>query len=270
MAYELFKPTIWSKKIQHELPKFTVFQQDCDYQFKGEVKQGHTVKILGATRPTIGDYTGVDIGAPEELEGVEQTLVIDQAPYFHFMVDDVDEAQAIDGLMEAYMEEATRAMAERRDSFIAGLAKNATQAGTMALTDANTVKKAIDEGLVKLMENGVKLGRDDVTIYLNPMASMLFTDYILDIKTKNDNVLSTGELGHYMGCKIKMSNNFYNDGTNEFMFIKTKKAIAFAADIDRLEAYRPERRFGDAIKGLNVYGGKIVRDKEIYVMKAAV
>ena len=49
MAYANFKPLVWSKKIQHDLPKFTVFENDCDYQFSGEAGKGKTVKNSGCS-----------------------------------------------------------------------------------------------------------------------------------------------------------------------------------------------------------------------------
>ena len=67
---------------------------------------------------------------------------------------------------------------------------------------------------------------------------------------------------------LQFANNLYNDGTDDYMMIRTKRAIAFAGAIDETEAYRPESFFADAVKGLNVYGAKIVRPKELYVIKA--
>ena len=67
MAYENFKPLVWSAKIQMEMPKFTVFENECNYQFLGDVKKGRSVKIIGIGRPTIGDYTGESIGEPETV-----------------------------------------------------------------------------------------------------------------------------------------------------------------------------------------------------------
>lgn len=269
MAYENFKPTIWSNKIQHELPKFTVFEQDCDYRFQGEVGKGKTVKILGVTRPTIGEYTGQDIGAPETLPDTSMLLPIDQSPYFNFMVDDVDEAQSIPGVMEAYMEEATRAMAEKRDSFIAALAKDADNiSASTAVTSKATAKSAFDKAIVQLMNQGVKPGRDKVTAYLTPQYFMHFADHVLETRTQNDRALATGELGNYMGVIIKVTNNAYNDGTDDHIMIKTSKAIAFASGINNVEAYRPQGLFSDAVKGLNTFGGRVVRPKELYVIKA--
>lgn len=274
MSYEKFKPTIWSKKIQHDLPKHTIFAQDCDYQFKGEVGKGKTVKILGVGRPTIGNYTGAKIGAPEAVADNDQLLAINQAKFFNFAVDDVDEAQAIDGLMSALMEESTRAMSEERDCYIAKLiadsiAEGKEAAGRSSASTAlskQTAKTLIDTGLENLWKNGVKQ-TDDVTIYLNPKFYMLMVDYITEIKQNNDSILEKGILGYYMGAKVKMSNNFYNDKTDDYCFVKTSKAVAFAGGVEEVEAYRPEELFSDAVKGLNTYGGKVTRPKELWVFK---
>lgn len=268
MAYNNFKSMIWSKHIQHELPKFTVFEQDCDYKFKGEVKNGKTVKILGVGKPTIGDYVGKDIGAPETVPDSSAYLVIDQAKFFNFQVDDVDEAQATEGLMPALMTESTRAMAEQRDKFIAALAKDAGHVtNTAQINTGAAMKTAIDKGFTWLWANGVST-KDDVTIYLTPWACTLLLDKFTELSTDNVEYIKKGILGHYKNAKIKMSNNIYNDKTDDYLVIKTSKAIAFCGGIDKVEAYRPQGLFSDAVKGLNTYGGKVVRPKEMYVIKA--
>jgi len=271
--YKSFKPTIWSKFIEQTLGKYTVFENDCNYRFKGEVGKGKTVKILGVTRPSIGDYTGEKIADPEVFDGVEQELKIDQAKYFNFMIDDVDEAQSVEGVMEAFIDEASKAMAECRDSYIAeiiakGADEDMVSEYTLADMDKTEVKAAIDKGIQKLWENGVSQ-KDDITIYLNPAMYLLFQEYITETKTDNDEAIASGILGNYAGAKVKMSNNFYNEDGTEYLFIKTKKAVAFASGIDETEAYRPEGLFSDAVKGLNTYGGKVIRPREMYVIKVA-
>jgi hypothetical protein len=266
MAYANFKPTIWSKHIQHELKKFTIFEDGCNYQFKGEIGKGKTVNILGVARPTIGNYTGADIGAPETQEGIKQTLLIDQAKFFNFMVDDIDEAQSIEGLMPALMEEATRAMAETRDQFIAATVAANTDCGVVnqAITSKATAKTAVDKALTTLWNEGVSQ-KDKVTIYLTPEAYMYLADYIVETKTQNDGLVANGILGKYMGANVKMSNNFA-DGT---MFVMTDKATAFAGCIESVEPYRPQGLFSDAVKGLNTFGCKVVRPKELVLIKTA-
>ncbi|MEG0091891.1 MAG: hypothetical protein RSA20_08725, partial [Oscillospiraceae bacterium] len=205
----------------------------------------------------------------------DQTLLIDQAKFFNFAVDDVDKSQAIDGLMTALMLESTRAMAEERDSFIAKVVADSVAVGkeaagrcsvSTAITTPAIAKGLIDVALKDLWKNGVRQ-TDDVTIYLNPNFYMLMLEYITTLKTSNDSLVEKGVLGHYMGAKIKMSNNFYNDKTDDYCFVKTSKAVAFAGCIEDVEAYRPEELFSDAVKGLNTFGGKVTRPKELWVFK---
>lgn len=269
MSYTNFKPEFWSNHIQHELAKFTVFENDCDYKFEGEIQHGKSLHIIGVTAPTIGDYTGASIGSPEDIEGEKQTLLVDKAKYFNIGIDDVDRAQSMKGTFEAYMDETTRAMAEVRDSYIANLATgHAYTSASLAITDKDTAKDAVDGALLNLMNNGVKAGRDKVTIYLTPAFYFAFKDYIVETKTKNDSALASGELGRYMGANIKITNNAAKDGSDDLIIVKTSKAIAFASQINNVEAYRPQDLFKDAVKGLNTFGGKVVRPKEMYVIKA--
>lgn len=269
MSYANFKPIIWSKHIQHELKKFTVFKEDCDYKFEGEAGKGKTVKILGVGRPTIGDYTGQKIGAPENVPDSSVYLLIDQAKYFNFQVDDVDKAQSIEGLMPALMEEATRGLAENEDSYIAkALAKDAGQkSASLLIADEAAAAAAIDEAFVWLWENGVS-GKDKVTIYLSPKFYNLFKNRLVDLKTDNDDLIAKGIVGMYNSAKVKMSNNIYKTGGDEHIIVKTSKAYAFCNGIDETEAYRPEELFSDAVKGLDTFGGKMVRPKECYCVKA--
>ena len=137
----------------------------------------------------------------------------------------------------------------------------------MDVTTPEQAKKMVDEALLALRENDVDL-EDEVTITVSPFFYQLFRDALTELKTNNDELIKKGVVGMYDNCKVKLSNNLYNDGTDDYMMVRTKRAIAFAGSIDETEAYRPESFFADAVKGLNVYGGKIVRPKELYVIKA--
>lgn len=269
MAYSNFKPTIWSQFIQTELEKKCRLVEDCWTQFEGEAKQGARVKILGIGAPDIFDYVpGEGIPAPVAIDGTETLLDIDQAKAFNFMIDDIDKAQSVGGLMETLIKEATAKMAKTRDSFVASLAKDSTYSSqSTQVTTADQAKKLVDEALLALRENDVDI-EDEVTITVSPFFYQLFRDALTELKTNNDELISKGIVGMYDNCKVKLSNNLYSDGTDDYMMVRTKRAIAFAGSIDETEAYRPESHFADAVKGLNVYGGKIVRPKELYVIKA--
>lgn len=264
MAYGNFKPIIWSKYIEHELKKMTVFKEDCDYRFEGEAGKGKTVKILGVGKPTIGDYTGASIGAPETVPDASVTLTIDQAKFFNFQVDDVDKAQAQEGLMAALMEEATRALAYEEDMFIGKqLAKEAgKKIKSRAIADEAAAVAVVDEMFEHLWTQGVS-NKDKVTIYVTPWFYNLFKNRLVELKTDNDELIAKGVVGMYNNAKVKMSSFIHNDGTDDHIIVKTSKGYAFCNGIDETEAYRPEGLFSDAVKGLDTFGGKAVRPKEI-------
>lgn len=267
MAYENFKPTIWSKFIQHELEKKAILVDSCWRQFQGEVQNGKQVKILGVGKPSIGNYTGASIGSPETIADSSVIMPIDQAKYFNFMVDDVDEAQSVPGLMEALMKEATLEMALAIDSYIATLALNAgTVSAETQVNSADTAIAAIDAGLLKLRENDVQIG-DNVVIELPPFVYRYLKDKYIALDTNNSEILKKGIVGMYDNCKVRISNNLHTSGTSYYGMIRTEKAIAFASQIQDVEAYRPETLFSDAVKGLNVFGAKVVRPKELYGLR---
>ena len=268
MSYNNFKPTVWSQFIQRELEKKCRLVEDCWKQFEGEAKHGKQVKILGVGSPTIGTYTGQSIGAPQVIDDKVVNLDIDQAKYFNFMVDDVDRAQSVPGLMETLIKEATAKMAQTRDSYVASLAAESEQCSeSEEIATPEAAKKALDAALLVLRENDVDL-EDEVVIEVAPFFYQLLRDNLAALKTDNDELVAKGVVGLYDNCRVKLSNNLYSDGTDTYMMVRTKRAIAFAGAIDQVEAYRPETLFSDAMKGLNVYGAKIVRPKELYVIKA--
>lgn len=270
MSYANFKPTIWSKFIQHELEKKAKLTDFCNRKFEGEARKGETVRILNAPSPTIFDYeqaTGI-VDAPETFEGTFTDLKLDQYKAFNFMIDDIDRMQTIPGVFESILVEKGRKLLEAREKFVGSLAAFAENAsGSTQVTSKTKAKEVIDAGLLVLRENDVALD-DSVHIELTPYMYQLFRDYIIDLKTDNVDLMNRGIVGMYDGCNVVMSNCLHNDGTDDYCMIRTGNAIAFASGIDEMEAYRPEKFFSDAVKGLNVYGGKIVRQKEIYVVKA--
>lgn len=272
MAYTNFKPTVWSKHIQHEIEKLCVMQEDCNTEFQGEVGLGKKVKIIGATRPTVKTYTpGTDIEAAETPADTSIFLDVDQYKYTHFIVDDIDEAQSVDGLMQAYMQESAAALAEARDSFLATVAAGQTAEGMVsastAVTTEKQAKQLVDAAFVSLWNNSVKIG-SDVSIVVTPWFYSLFKGALTELLTNNVDMVKKGIVGMYNGAMVKLSNNLSKSGSDDCMVIRTRKAIAFAHGIDKLEPYRPEKQFGDAIKVLDTYGAKIVRPKELYVIKA--
>jgi len=267
MAYGNFKQTFWSKMIQHELEKKAILADFCNKKFKGEVEYGRNVKILGVGRPRIFNYTGASIGVPETVEDTSVFLTIDQAKGFNFGVDDVDEAQSVPGLMEALMQEAVIAKALEIDSFVAEQAKYAgTLSATTEIKTAAAAKTAIDAGILKLRENDVPIDAE-VVMEIPPFVYQLLKDKYIELDTANSAMMSKGIVGYYDNVRVRVSNNLYNDNTDYYGMIRTKNAIAYVNQIDKVEAFRHPEYFVDAIKGLTVFGAKVVRPKELYAIK---
>lgn len=270
MSYANFKPTIWSAFTQTELEKALVLANFCNTKFEGEAKQGEKVKIIGASRPTVRTYTpGTSLTAAETPPDTSMYLEINQYKYTHFLVDNIDEAQSGErGLLNIEMGESSKALAEDADYYIATLASDATYASSSS--SGNSAAEAValvDAAFVQLWENDVKIG-DDLELVIKPWFYKYFKDSLQSSLTNNVELIKSGIVGYYNGAAVKMSTNLYNDGTDDYMMLRTRNAIAFAGGISKVVPYEPEDGFTDAVKALHTYGGAIVRPKELYVIKA--
>ena len=265
-----FKPMFWSKYCQTELKKDLILANWCDYQFEGELKLGSRLKIVGAVRPTIQKYVpGKDLDI-ESLGDNSQYLDITESDAFAFEVDDVDKAQSMNGYLETQFDEAKTALAESADAFVGKQAANANKDMMSASTDISALTSflaPINEAHIKLYGNNVSQ-KTELAADLNPEHIVGLRTELAELFTENVEFVKRGALGKYANTYLRMSNNLYNDGTDDYEMVRTKKAIAFAGQIDKVETARKEKGFADIIKGLHVYGAKVVRPKELYVIKA--
>lgn len=263
MAVNHFIQTIWSKKIQDSLEVSCKLVDNCWREYEGDCKRAQSVKILGVGEPTIGDYTGADIEI-EAMSDSSQILTIDQAKYFAFYVDDVDEAQSVPGLPEKYQEKAVHKLAVNRDSYVANLIKGATNATTVADNTEEGIKEGIDEAIVELRERNFD---EEGVIEITPAVYNKFKNNLITLSTNNPEYVKKGIVGVYDGFDVVMSNNMAKDATYAYCAVRGKKAIAFAGQIEKVEACRAEKRFADVIKGLDVFGAKVIDEARIQVIK---
>lgn len=265
-----FKPTFWSKYIQTELAKDLVIANWCDYKFDGEIKHGERVKIVGAVRPTIGTYTpGTNISV-EKLGDNAQYLDIDYADYFAFEVDDVDKAQSMPGYLDAQFSEAKKALAEKEDATIAKVAaqgaNSSMKSSSLDISAQTSPLTSIDDGLLKLYQNNVST-KEELAADLNAEHIVLIRSKLANLFTNNVEYIKQGAIGKYNNVLLRLTNNLFNDGTDDLELLRTKRAVAVVNSIDKVETCRKELGFASIIKGLNVYGAKVVRPEELYVIK---
>ena len=266
MAVTNFIQTIWSKKIQDDLELKCKLVDNCVRDYEGDCKYARTVKILGVGEPTIGDYTGADITI-EEMSDRSQELTIDQQKYFAFYVDDVNEAQSVPGLPEKYQEKAVHGLAVARDSYVASLIKSATNATTATALTQDAVKTAIDNAIVALRERNFD---EEGVIEITPAVYNVFKNCLITLSTNNPEYIKKGIVGMYDDFSVVMSNNMAKDTTHAYCCVRGKKAIAFAGQINKVEAIRAEKKFKDIIRGLDTFGAKVIDNARIQVVKIPV
>jgi hypothetical protein len=263
MAVSNFIQTIWSKNIQDDLELKCKLVDNCLRDYEGDVKQARTVKILGVGEPTIGEYTGADITI-EEMGDRGQELIINQANYFAFYVDDVNQAQSVPGLAERYQEKAVHGLAVKRDAYIAKLISEATNATTATALTREAVKEAIDEAIVALRERNFD---EDGVIEVTPAVYNVFKNELITLSTNNPEYIKKGIVGKYDDFDVVMSNGLAKDDTYAYCDVRGKKAIAFAGQINEVEALRAEKKFKDIIRGLDTFGAKVIDENRIQVVK---
>lgn len=281
MSVKHFIQTIWSKKIQDDLEEKCKLVQDCTREYEGDCQYANTVKILAVGEPTIGNYIGQDITI-EEMTDSSQDLVIDVQKYFAFEVKDVDKAQSVPGLPEKYQQKAMRKLALAREKFIGALVagkalssadevagKTTYKEGAVKIIEAegNTqadIKTALDDAIIHLRENNFD---DAGIIEIDPRSYKTFKDQLIEIKTNNDELIRRGVVGQYDNYDVKSTNNVYRDATHVYCIVRSDKAIAFAGQINDVEAGRMEKRFSDYVRGLDTYGAKIIAQDQLVCVK---
>ena len=269
MALQHFIQTIWSKKIQDALELKCKLVDNCLRDYEGDVKHAKTVKILGVGEPTIAKYTAGEDIEIKDIEDAGQTLTIDQANYFAFYVDDIDQAQSVPGLAEEFQRKAVHGLAVARDSYVAGLIAKATNRTTATALTADAIKTAIDEAIVALRERNFD---EEGVIEITPAVYNAFKNNLITLSTNNPEYIKKGIVGMYDDFEVVMSNNMAKNTaeTHVCCDIRGKKAIAFAGQINEVEALRSEKRFKDIVRGLDTFGAKVIDEKRIQVIEVPV
>ncbi|WP_017599205.1 hypothetical protein [Nocardiopsis lucentensis] len=281
MAVDTFIPEVWNADLLVALKKRYVFGQSnvINRDYEGDIAQfGDTVHIGSLTAPTISTYTkNVTTIDPETLTTTDQTLLIDQAKYFAFEVDDVDARQARDGgqLLSKAAMEAADGLRDVADQFVATLMT--TNAGNVLTAgSASTADEAYKIVLaLKLALDKAKVPAQGRFLIVAPeLHALLLQDarFIDASQYGSTTPILNGEVGRVLGFQVMVSLNL-PEGTagtppavSNFVVAGHSIATTFADQINKTEAYRPESSFSDAIKGLHLYGSRVVRPEALAVM----
>ena len=270
MAITNFVPQIWSAAIQSTLTENLVAAGLVNTNYQGDIAtKGDTVNITTVVDPTIGDYSGSNITV-EDIDDGTLALVIDQAKYFAFELDDVDAAQAVSGgaLLAEATSRAAFGLAKANDTFLFG---EMHSDGT-ALDIATTVTAA-NEVYGLLVDMSVALDENDVPdqgrwVVVTPeIHGLLLQDdrFVAAGDAQGAAVRSAGSVGSAAGLSVYKSNNL-PDGTapgSKGVVFGSNIATTFAQQISKVVAFEQELKFNQAVKGLHLYGAKVVRPEAV-------
>jgi hypothetical protein len=279
VSIQNFKPEIWSAQLLMGLRNALVYAQPqlVNRNYEGEISSmGQSVHITTIGDPTIFDYSSGDTINYEDVETAGTDLVIDQGKAFAFKLDDVDKAQALMDPMAQMAQNAAYGLRDKTDAYVAslytGVASGNTVGSTGSPIDVHTDPKAAYSNV--LVPLRTKLNRANVPsegryVVASPefIGQMLNDDRFVraDASATTDG-LRNGFVGRAAGFDILESNNTPNpSGDTQVIQAGYPGAITYADQILETEALRLQNTIADAIRGLHVYGAKLLRPTGIAV-----
>lgn len=285
-----FIPQVWSGKLVEKFYTATVFGAIANTDYEGEISDyGDQVIIRTTPTLTITDYQIGDALNYETPINANTSLDINKGKYFAFTLDDVDSMQSDINLMDDWAEDASEQMKIAVDSDVI----------TNIITDVSTDNKGIAAGVISGDINlGATGTNGDAAIQIT---STSILDYIIDMGTVLDeqNVPETGRwlvMPAWMVATIKKSDlkdaSLAGDTTSimrnglvgmvdRFMLYLSNNIVGitegtatlykpigghssgltFAAQMTKMETLPNPDTFGQLVRGLNVYGYKVVEGK---------
>ena len=263
MAIDNFIPEIWAAGVTQSFIANQVVIPTLNTQFTGNVTSGNQVHIINATTPTIVDYkaAGRSITA-EALNDTEVLLTIDQEKAFSVNVDDVDKVQASSDF-NSWVDAAGKALAEDAEAYvIAQMVAGSSQANPGGVkVDTPAEARAAVRAIRKAMSNS-KVPTSDRFMVVNPDFADLLIDGLSDAAVAGGTEeLRNGQILRLYGFNIVESALIDTEVPAAVGY--HSGMVAFANQVNSLEALRNPTKFADIVRGLNVYGAKVIKSSAV-------
>jgi N4-gp56 family major capsid protein len=276
MAVNQFIPKVWSARILQKLQSTLVYGQaqivNTDYQ--GEISEhGDTVYIHGHSDVTVSPYIRNTTTLNYQLLNDERrSITIDQSDYFAVSVDDLDAAQTKPKLLDSVAQDAAYQLARVQDTYISGLGVagaggllEGAAGAARQITAANAYTTFVEASVMLDEKNIPEDGRYAV---VPPwMAAELLKDDRYFLQAKGDAVLN-GQIGTIAGIAILKSNRVPVGTSVYSVLIGHNMAISFASQINKVEGLRAVNSFADLLRGLTLYGGKVLYPEALIKLRA--
>ena len=285
-----FIPEIWSGKLIENFYDATVLASISNTDYEGEIRQmGDTVNIRTTPEITIKTYVKGQTLSVENPDKPKIQLVIDKGEYFACVEDDVDKVQSDIQLMDTWSKDASERMKIKIDQRVltdilpdiaatnkganAGRISANINLGTTgtpaALTkDGNTSTIPVLDYLVDLgtvLDEANCPEGDRFVVIPAKMAGMIKKSELRDASISGDgtSILRNGRLGMIDRFTVYMSHNLAVSSGKFSIIAGHKMGFTFASQMTNMETLRSETTFGNIIRGLQVYGYKVVKPEAL-------
>ena len=279
-----FIPEIWSGKLIENFYDATVLAAIANTDYEGEIRQhGDTVNIRTSPEITIKTYVKGQTLQVESPDKPKLQLLIDKGEYFSCIEDDVDKVQSDINMMDTWSKDASEKMKIKIDQRVltdilpdisalnkgaaAGRISGDIDLGTtgtpVAVDKSNVIDLIVDMGTV-LDEANAPEG-DRFLVIPAKMAGYIKRSDLKDASITGDSMtpLRNGRLGMIDRFTIYVSHNI-NLSSGKFSIIGGHKmGFTFASQMTNMETIRSETTFGNIIRGLQVYGYKVVKPEAL-------
>lgn len=337
-----FSPVIYSQKVQQAFRKSSVAESITNNDYFGEIANfGDTVRIIKEPEITVKAYSRGTTVTPQDLDDEDFTLTVDQANYFAFKMDDIEEAhshvnfesmasdragyrlrdqydQEVLGYLSGFKQSALNSVADTTNDTVSGT-KAVSTAGSNELLSSMTLSKgsfgnitttsagdhsiplavrmpgatavatatATPLQVIARMARLLNVQQVDTAgrfLVVDPVFMELLSDEdsrLLNNDTADKGGLVNGiSIGNLHGFDVYVSSNLPSVGTGSatsgsanqntnfgVLVAGHSSAVATASQINKVESYRDPESFADIVRGMQMYGRKILRPEGIVTAK---
>jgi len=285
-----FLPSIYSKKVLNFFRKASVVEAITNTDYAGEISAyGDSVKIIKEPTITVYDYTRGSDTTQTKLTDQEITLVVDSAKAFKFIVDDIETNMSHVNFKEVASSSAAYSLKDSYDAAVlttmfAGVSASAPDhvigadaaAGTGGVGETTA---SVDLGVaseVDPLDLMARMARllDDQSVPEENRWFVASPDFYEELSQSGSKLLSVdfnagqGSIrnglvssGKLRGFDMYKSNNIPSVSTATGQCLGGHmSSTATANTILSTEVIRDPSSFGDIVRGLHVYGAKVLRD----------
>ena len=286
-----FIPELWSGKLIENFYDATVLAAISNTDYEGEIRQyGDTVNIRTTPEITIRDYVKGQSLTVENPDKPKIQLLIDKGEYFACVEDDVDKVQSDINLMDTWTKDASERMKIKIDQRvltdvlpdIAAANKGATAGEQSASFNLGTTASPLQVtsngagGTKSVIDLIVDLGtvldeanapeQSRFLVIPAKMAGLIKKSELKDASLTGDgtSVVRNGRLGMIDRFTLYVSHNLKVDSGGKYNLIAGHKmGFTFASQMTNMETIRSESTFGNIVRGLQVYGYKVVKGEAL-------